>query len=665
MHSHAQQMNFDDVGVFLIQEPPQEFSHGYLEYRFRITNRSPDRAHKVGISIPGNGSGWGRPPGYFDLIQREVELAKDSSAILTLYQPATPMFLGGSNAAITIDGKKQPDVFPVATPPGKRSGVHFGGMSYRGGMVAMTTRSTSTTEPANLLFSQSCPQEALNSMALLNGAATVGLPGAGTPFPSSVPGGFTRAGPATAPTSSVVTSSVVIPRGWKSPVTVSQWSDNWLGYSSYDMVFLLTKEWKELQGGGADTRGIWQALVHYVECGGILCILGEDKPDLPKTWVSGPKENGRLPAFFGGFGLCLHIQDPPAHWNTGILPPANRRTPANGGTSNQLPLLPVSGIISPVNRQLNQYLTESLSQWQRTSGTSPYQAGFPVVDNLSVPIRGLFVLMILFAIVIGPINFILLARWNKRIWLLWTVPAISFVFCLAILAYNSFSEGFFSQVRYAGITFLDQGSQRSSSLGLTGYYCPLNPGRLSYSTTTELMIQQEDHPVWTSNAILDWTNGQSLARGWVMARTPTYFTMRKCEDRRERVNIRSEGSGVQATNALGADIRKLIYMDARGNVLESGPIPAGGSAPLKPKTAEFAKDPGKLRAYFLSGGWSQGGTVYEDNRFNSTWDAALRPGTYMAQLESNPFLENGLSGSYVRKTPSAVFGILGDNPEGP
>ena len=65
--------------------------------------------------------------------------------------------------------------------------------------------------------------------------------------------------------------------------------------------------------------------------------------------------------------------------------------------------------------------------------------------------------------------------------------------------------------------------------------------------------------------VVDWTPDQHLASGWVNARVPAYFQLRKNEDRRERLAVEKQKDGsLRIVNALGADIRRLYWADARG-----------------------------------------------------------------------------------------------------
>ena len=64
-----------------------------------------------------------------------------------------------------------------------------------------------------------------------------------------------------------------------------------------------------------------------------------------------------------------------------------------------------------------------------------------LVAETTVPVRGLFVLVLLFGVGIGPANLWLLSRYKRRIWLWWNVPAISLLTCLVVFGYSLASEG--------------------------------------------------------------------------------------------------------------------------------------------------------------------------------------------------------------------------------
>ena len=156
----------------------------------------------------------------------------------------------------------------------------------------------------------------------------------------------------------------------------------------------------------------------------------------------------------------------------------------------------------------------------------------PVVDSLKIPVRGIVIIMLAFVIIIGPVNIIYLNRRKRRIWMLWTIPAISFATTLLVFAYSLLREGITPDTRIAGLTVMDQTSHRAATIGGTAFYCPLTPsGGLHFDFETEATpLVQSGNGSGTSREV-DWTQSQHFQRGWVSARVPAYFHLRKSETR--------------------------------------------------------------------------------------------------------------------------------------
>ena len=207
----------------------------------------------------------------------------------------------------------------------------------------------------------------------------------------------------------------------------------------------------------------------------------------------------------------------------------------------------------------------------------------PVVENLKVPTRGIVVVMLAFIIVIGPVNIIVLNRCKRRTWMLWTIPAISFATTLLVFAYSLLREGITPDTRIAGLTVLDQASHRAATIGGTAFYCPLTPsGGLHFDFETEATpLVQIGYGSGTSREV-DWTQSQHLQRGWVSARVPVHFHLRKSETRRERIQVVNENGKLQIVNGLGAPIKSLWIADADMNFYEAENVAAGQKAGLDP-----------------------------------------------------------------------------------
>ena len=120
---------------------------------------------------------------------------------------------------------------------------------------------------------------------------------------------------------------------------------------------------------------------------------------------------------------------------------------------------------------------------------------------------------------------------------------------------------------------------------------------------------------------IDWSDdGQRLASGWITARVPAHFVLRKSEDRTERLAVSKDGGGLTATNGLGAAVRELWLADAGGRVYYAGPVAADGQAALVRQWGEAAGQPETLRLAY-AGDW-----LDALKRLGADPRAHLRPG---------------------------------------
>ncbi len=423
---------------------------------------------------------------------------------------------------------------------------------------------------------------------------------------------------------------------------VGNWSPRWLGYSRYDAVVLMEADLEGLERGPADSQAVRTALWQYVEAGGTLLVLGDGKDGaegpqprplaLPANWKSLPEPRNGVRVCHGGFGLCLHVPNrDTGKWNPDTWREVTAGWSRTAGPSRSLPS------VQDANQDL------------------------PIIDDLGLPVRGLFVLLLLFTVAIGPCNLWLLARWKRRIWLLWTVPALSLFTCAVVFGYMIVAEGWQGRTRVLAFTLLDESSQRAVTLGRSASYSPLTPGDgLHFSQDTEVTtLGMEGSGGSVALCEIDWTRDQHLRRGWMSARVPAHFQLRRSEVKRlERLPVTREadGSPKEVTNQLGASIRKLYLADDKGRIFTAEAIGVGERAALNTTRMSVAgKNPLESRRQ-----------LYASNEWASLGRPAghplkcLGPRTYLAVLESSPFLEPGLAGAVVRPTDSYVLGLLAE-----
>jgi hypothetical protein len=454
------------------------------------------------------------------------------------------------------------------------------------------------TYPPAVLTSRSVPQEFRDKV---HPAATTTSPAPGTPGSSER-----------------VTMALL-----RSELPTSQWSTNWLGYSCYDAILLTEQEANEMP------PQVQQAVRRFIEAGGVLMINGRH---VPGAFSQGGMSLG-AEDYGVGFGhVMASREDGPSGWDT-----------------------------------IRKFLTESPLPVYRPE-QKPTDAFSLLVAEATVPVRGLFVLVLVFGIGIGPINLWLLSRLRRRIWLWWNVPVISLLTCLLVFAYSLASEGIVGRGKTASMTLLDERNHHATTLGYLSYYCPLTPSvgpRFSTDTDVALLDHQSQslrRMMYRGSTgglrVVDWTSDQYLQSGWVNARVPACFQIRKNEDRRERLTIETAADGTpKIVNALGANIQRLYWADASGRIFEGRNIAAGAEKTLAANGTKAESKPNDdlLRRTFLgSSDWPA--TFYS---WTNSMPIAklLAPGCYLAFLDGSPFVEPALESVKSEHTVAIVYGI--------
>jgi hypothetical protein len=591
-------IGFGDIEITLQTVPQGASGHGYCEYVFLIRNQSIDRPHTVSLSIPFEKS-FNRGD-HIGELRRTVQVGAKETVFLSLWQPDHPP-VGGRNAVVFIDGQRRDVEFPFK-PNESRSGR---GYAYYGGYSRM-----SGGEALLLIGSHvgSLPQQS----APTGGFGMGGGPGGGAAgrrmAPRPIPPQRNKGLP---PNSHQAVN----------PESVETWSSNWLAYTRYDGVLVTADELKAMPAGVRDA--LWQ----YVETGGFLFVVGPaDLRGLSavaetKTDAAGWK------SVRAGFGQCL--VSPNARYDEWDHPQFVR---------------------------LSEGWKNSLSLWRGPRGSTNAHLEFPVVEDLGIPVKGLFVLMLLFVLGIGPINLLMLIRWKRRIWMLWTTPLISLCTCAAVFGYMLISEGWHGQMRTETLTLLDETTHRATTIGWTGFYSPLTPGGgLHFKYETEVIPQRyfEDSRRGTGRSCtIDWSEDQHFAAGWIEARVPAHFKIRKSKIQRERVDLERQADGRWSMfNYLAADIRRFWYADDRGQLHAAEDVAAGAQAILR-LTEKECQIPAKDMQSALSGNW-----MLSMRQMANEPQHYLRPGLYLAEVDDSPFLEDALPEAKKRKAHALILGF--------
>jgi hypothetical protein len=278
------------------------------------------------------------------------------------------------------------------------------------------------------------------------------------------------------------------------------------------------------------------------------------------------------------------------------------------------------------------------------------------------PERGLFLVLALFALGVGPLALLWLKRRGRPILILAVVPVASFVTCGVLIAGLFAYEGIDVRQRIDTLTFLDQEARRAVTLGRMAFYAPFPPEALPFDAATQIEPYvfnrfRNDQPERRT----DWSQGQRLERGWLLPRVPLHLRVRRVEERRERLAVEGPGAGgapVRVVNGLGVAIRRLWLVTPDGQLWTGEGIAAGAPAVLEgaPASGVHGMSFREARRLF-EGPW-----VNLAAEMAARAPGIVRPGGYLAEVERSPFVEAPLGDQGKVERTAVVYGFFA--PEG-
>lgn len=296
--------------------------------------------------------------------------------------------------------------------------------------------------------------------------------------------------------------------------------------------------------------------------------------DTARWYLERPLGLGRVRVFRGGF-------DPVG------LSTAYRML--GGGLPNQPPFEPAPP--TPVTTAI-----ETTRDWPKRHGLTPDLASADFADFLVpgvglAPVTEFRVLITLFVLAIGPLNYWLLMRANRLHLLLLTVPVLALGLTAALFGYAFVSDGIGTVVRVRSFTSLDQTTGEATSWARLSYYAGLAPGE-----GLELDDDVAVFPIrseWGKSDERDFDNRHELQRrqgrqvfskGWLRSRTPTQYLTVRARKSPARIEFARAEDKLLATNQLGAPILYLAVVDESGNVYSGEAIDDNTKIALQPST---------------------------------------------------------------------------------
>jgi hypothetical protein len=392
----------------------------------------------------------------------------------------------------------------------------------------------------------------------------------------------------------------------------------WLGFTSLRAVVIGATEWQQLSD---EQRG---ALRAWTASGGDLYFAdGDLSALLPEGQrASVAQRAGTARYFFGQFHL-VKSADLTSGGLAALLAPG--------------PPVPEQEWSLPVTRA---------TDWG-SMGTRGFRLPIPGVGTVRA--RAFMVILLVFTVIIGPVNYVLLRRRRQPAMVVVTAPLISVLFILMLAGYVVAGEGFAVHARAATLTLLDQPRQAAVTRASASLYAA---GRTP-STGLRFPRDVAVYPIGGNSTghveetNLDLSDSQQFASGFVRARSPINFESVAFRPARERLEVRRDGDRLTVVNGLGATIVKLHVKSGDRVYALAGPLAAGATGSLqvtdRSATTLVTLDQAMYGRFYAM--------------------AAEQPAdSYLAELDRSPFWQSGVTEVAEHGSLHLVLGLLEARP---
>jgi hypothetical protein len=394
---------------------------------------------------------------------------------------------------------------------------------------------------------------------------------------------------------------------------------NWLGYTSLRAVIIGPAEWEQLSDAQKS------ALLTWTACGGDLFFVDGDLGALfPGERHPAAGDDDRAPRgyFFG------RIHRP---------------------TSESVAAVGLQEALTAARKIQD-------SDWSLPANGARFWGvmaarGFRLLipGIAGVPARAYVSILVVFSVIIGPLNYWFLRRRRQQVLLVLTAPLISAMFIVLLAGYVLAAEGFGVRGRAVTFTMLDQvRSQASTRTSASLYAAGMAPsGGLRFPRDVAVFPIGPEGNGSRGRQVLDLTDAQRFTGGLMQARSPANVEQIVFRTARERLSFSPEAGKMTVVNGLGATVTALSYRD--GDKLYTLPR---ALSPGRKETLEIAT---RAAASVLPA------DVPVASRFVHLFEHQPA-GSYLAVLERSPFWEPGVPDVVERGSFHLVMGWPGGQP---
>lgn len=197
------------------------------------------------------------------------------------------------------------------------------------------------------------------------------------------------------------------------------------------------------------------------------------------------------------------------------------------------------------------------------------------------PVNTFRVLITVFVILIGPVNYFVLRRLRRLYLVLVTVPLGAMLVCLSLLAYAMLGDGLAVKSRVLSFSDVDQRSEHVVSWSRQSYYAPFMPtDGYRFPDDSEVLPVVGDS---LQDRFYRWEARDGFVRikgGNTGSRTTSQYLVTRSLNSDARLDIddsMQDGNTIQVVNELGCEIELVGIVDRNGNVYVAERIRDGNS----------------------------------------------------------------------------------------
>jgi hypothetical protein len=206
------------------------------------------------------------------------------------------------------------------------------------------------------------------------------------------------------------------------------------------------------------------------------------------------------------------------------------------------------------------------------------------------PVTEFQVLITVFVLLIGPLNYWLLKRYNRLQLLVLTVPLAAVLLTSSLFAYAILSDGFGTTIRVQSFTTLNQRTGDAACWARSSYYAGLAPG--DGLTMPDDVAVYPIIPGWNDSGVdasigaareLIWEDSRArMTRGWLRSRTPMQYLTVRARKSPHRIELNPAGGKIRTFNQLGTGIHYLLVLDDDGNLFAGENLTDRSKSVLEP-----------------------------------------------------------------------------------